>query len=277
MYRCPEVVTPLDLRSRSDRSKPLFVVHPGWQKSPAIHANLLLYAAENGLFPLGIDSRFTPANMEIVRGVFGDDTRIYQQDRLRRPAAVAAILLGLRGEYDLSLEDARFMGHSYGGAILTTLLAENTIGLGAGLVLVANSVGTGETLGLRGLAATIKNSARKRSQSAEYPKSEKVVVKSLGSAMTAGAFALAHPLQWHGEMTAMTNEMGTFARLDMLHDRGADVSVFHAKDDSVINFRTSQARASEYPQIDFVETEGGHDNLYTGDIIEQIIRRVLSK
>ncbi len=271
-------ISPLDFKSEVDQTKPAVVVHPGWGKRPEMLTKLLFALAERGAMPIGVDTRFGYADRGQSHGynLGSRSVQLFKQSyqasnvnpffkpqstwenryRLRRPTGLIALCLGL------GFEDATLFGHSEGGRVVTTVVAESDVLIVPRLV-VANAVGTGDSS--KGTRRMLRNNTQNN-----YVLDGTVdMTQGVLSAIESAAYAATHPRRFHREYEVI-KQANIWPMLDAVAKRGTDVSVLHAKNDPLIEFASSSEAAASLPAINFIPTEGTHSNVYTNTLTEQI-------
>ncbi len=271
-------ISPLDFKSRDDRQKPNVIVHPGWSKRPEMFANLLFALAEKGVMPIGVDTRFGYADRRQRNGYhlgvratklasqsyqvsaenpfFEPQSAWENRYRLRRPTGLLALCL------ELGVEQARLFGHSEGGRITATVVAESDV-LIVPKLIVANAVGTGDSS--RGTRRILRSNTHNN-----YVVDGTVDLKQgLLSAAESAAYATTHPRRFLRE-TKVIQESDIWPLLDAAAVHGTAVTVMHARNDPLIEYASSAKAAESRPGINFIPTEGAHSNVYKPALTEEI-------
>lgn len=268
-------ISPLSFTSKADAQKPTIMVHPGWGKRPEILKYLLFELAEAGTRPIGVDTRFgysdkfnhsgytfnskTGGRTTTQKYRVGTENPFFDVSsaddnkyRLRRPTGLVALML------ELDIDEASMFGHSEGGRVVSTVAAESKIPLSVPKLVVANSVGVGETQGIEGqLKSNTSNNELFDSENL------KTLSEAVPSALLSTIYAATHPRRWWREK-AVIESADIWENLQICSvQNGTEVTVIHAIADHVIDYASSAAKAEQYPNIAFVSTEGSHSNVYT--------------
>ncbi len=257
-------ISPLDFNSKTDMSREIVLLHPGWGKRPEILRFIMDALVERDKMPISLDTRFGYANTQATgTGLLGHRYRVGSANpyypnasawsnryRLRRPTAVLAIA------EELNIESASLFGHSEGGRIMA--MAATVQGLHIPKLVIANSVGTGDTQGVRGqIKSNFDNNELFDGESFG------LLTEAIPSSLESTAYAVSHPRRWVREKTVIENAdiWTTLDEVALIH--GIDTTVMHARGDRAISFAEAESRASIRPHLAFVPTEGGHSNVYT--------------
>lgn len=166
----------------------------------------------------------------------------------------------------LQIEEASLFGHSEGGRIVSTLAVESNLDLKIPKLLIANSVGTGNNGGVKGMASSNVTNNELFQGVIDL---RQALLSSIGST----AYALTHPRRFYREKQVI-DEAGIelWSLLDKaVGEKGIDVTVLHAVDDHLISFDDARTQAQTRTHISFIPTRGGHSNVYTNSVSEQIV------
>jgi pimeloyl-ACP methyl ester carboxylesterase len=248
----------------------LVAYNPGWQKSPTISSVMLSrFRSELGYNTAGVDSRKGRPDMGLIREVFGKDIDKNEAYRLRRPAAFAMALLFAKDKGQ-SLDRLTVVGHSEGGRIVTTLLAENKVNLVAEKLIVVNPVGIGKFRGVGGLAQTVFDmvTSPDDSKNTGSGHQERVVGGSIEGILTSAFCApRIYPDFWR-EKEVIKSENKTLSRLGHIASLGTETHLIINDLDSVIdpNFDHSLMPAG----INLHTMPGGHAALYYPETMDKI-------
>jgi pimeloyl-ACP methyl ester carboxylesterase len=277
-------ISTIPFDSHSVNELPTVVIHPGWGKKPEMLMRLMRQLTERGIRPVGVDTRFGYADRSNSTGFtngrdigrlltqpyrtstenpyFNEQSRRANRLRLRRPTGLAALLLAL------NIGEASFVGHSDGGRITTTLLAESNLDINVPRLVVVNSVGVANNNGVKGMT-------RSNTSSNELFHGAVEKRDALESAVVSTTYGMTHPRRFLSEKR-MIDEAGVdlWENLSLVAKNGADVTVLHARGDQVLDFASAAAHAPSYPGITFIPTVGGHSNIYTEDVTNQIVSLV---
>jgi pimeloyl-ACP methyl ester carboxylesterase len=252
------------------------IYNPGWQKGPTISTVMLEEASRpDGLNKavVGFDNRRGKYEIGDIQKIFGPDVDPDDIHRLRRPTALGVGILALK-EMGYDLSRSVVVGHSEGGRIISTLLDENTIGINTKKLILVNPVGAGDFRGLRGLAGTVADAAKrvisKKSRTAyEGDLHEDVINGSIASFLESSFCAPRfYPQFWH-EKEAIRRERSTLDRMSRIADKGTEVHLVLNEDDRVINPKRAIAECP--PNVNLHVVPGGHDALY----YQQTMRLIL--
>lgn len=266
-------ISPLDFESKSDMSREIVFLHPGWGKKPEMLKFIMNKLVDAGRMPIALDTRFGYANIQAQgKGLLGQKYRVGSENihfpqasewdnryRLRRPTAVLALIDGIEKKYHTEILSASLFGHSEGGRVMTTVaIASQRLRISK--LVIANSVGTGDTQGVSG---QIKSNFD--SNELFDGESFGLLTEAIPSALESTAYAVSHLRRWLREKDVIENA-NIWADLDeaaLVH--GVDTTVMHARGDRAISFAEAEARAAARAHITFIPTEGGHSNVYTQD------------
>ena len=262
------------------------VIHPGWARHPKHYSSLMQALANQDIFPITVDTRYGYANQQEItqRGssslwqklhsqsykvgihnpYFSGTTEKDNRGSLRKPTATLAICEAL------GIEKFSMLGHSDGGRT-ATVVAQTAPEHVQSLTLI-NAVGTGKTHTIRSYLASrgLRQIAQERlGLLNEGISTHDLVMGGLSSAL----YAVRHPRRIISEH-ATIRLADTWPVLGQLTEQ-IPVNVLQAKDDALINFTDASEKAGEYPDINFIPTEGGHGNIYHGRI-QQIIAGLIS-
>lgn len=258
-------ISPLDFKSKSDMAREIVFLHPGWYKHPEMLRHIMHALNYRGKMPIALDTRFGYANSQATgSGLLGQKYRIgsenpYYPDatswdnryRLRRPTAVLAIAEAL------DIESASLFGHSEGGRIMATVaVAPKRFHIPK--LVIANAVGTGDTQGISG---QIKSNFD--SNELFDGESFGLLTEAVPSAFWSTVFAVTHLRRWNREKSVI-ERADIWPTLDeAVLQNGVKTAVLHATGDHVISFADAEVRARKRPHVNFIQTEGGHSNVYT--------------
>lgn len=269
-----KVFSPVDIESGVDPDKygPAVVVHPGWGKSPQRHARLLIDLANNGFLPLGVDTRYAYADQQRPQPqlwkqprtvgsrnpYFEAATRSDNQYQYRRPTALldvcARLGIGLRS----------YVGHSDGGRIST--LAAVADPSNTDKLVIVNGAGTGDSSnGVRRLGRSNANQIR------SLLRGQDDVLERASSALGSTFYATTHLRRTLAEKQVI-QQTDTWEHIDHLAGTGIQVTVAHAEGDELIDFEECATGAAQRPWINFVTTEGGHNNVYEAGVRSLIVK-----
>lgn len=270
-----------------DGSDHRVIVHPGWAKSPKRLGGLLVNLAEAGMFPIGVDTRWTYANQRPLRRasdirslgsillsqsfkvgvenrIFGTVGEVMNDFALRRATSLLSLCEAFGLQRNVSL-----VGHSEGARIgvraatqQPEMFSKIVIVNGAGLAQADNPEKSLAQNGARYIADSLHSRA--------------LFKQAALLAMDGIVYNATHPRRTLGERSViLSTEL--WPQLAGLQERAPwiDVSVFHASDDVLVPFDFSQEQAHQYPDIAFVPTEGGHHNIYSPDIQAQLVKALI--
>jgi len=186
---------------------------------------------------------------------------------LRRATALAATITRL------GMEKASFIGHSKGAHIAAQVATRASIDLEVpGLVLV-NGVGIGETGNMKG--QFISNT---RSNELFDPKNEYfgLLLEAIPSAASSFVYGVTHVRRWLKEKKDIqTTYPETWDMIDEAVESGTTVTVMHAVDDRALEINGARLQAAHRPKVNFIETAGGHSNIYTPEVTKQIVNAIV--
>lgn len=270
-----------DAKSATD----VALLHPGWASNPKHTTGILESLAKEGLFPIALDTRYGYANRQPLRpaehgrmvlstlrrprGVgdsnryFPDATRSANRSHLRRPTATLALADAL------GLEQFHLIGHSDGGRTVATV-ASRYPARAKSLTLV-NAVGTDPALtpgmSMRELSADIRDrkAARIARNAPPYERTPKSGLDRL--------YHLAHPVRGVREALVI-GRANTWPEIGDLANAGVPVNVVHGIYDPTLDVDRVQQRAADYPAVNFVPVEGGHNAIYDPAVAQTIARLV---
>jgi pimeloyl-ACP methyl ester carboxylesterase len=278
-------ISPLDFHSKVNMAKPIVIKHPGWGKSPEMHAKLLMELAEAGFMPIGVDTRFGYSNRSEALGyrLGSNVTNILGQSwstgkenpffkaateednryRLRRPTGLLSLC------QTLNIESASLVGHSEGGRIISTVAAESSALHIPKLVLV-NSAGAGDSS--HGLTRMFRSNTQ-----TNYVMNGTVDLKEgVMSALESGRYAVTHARRFIREKEVI-QQTDIWRALDQAALNGIDITVMHARDDQLIEYEDAAFHAaSRRDYVNFTPTEGGHSNVYALPVRQLIVSSLLA-
>lgn len=280
------VYSPRDLTDIDSPDKKV-IVHAGWGKSPKRLGSLMVRLADAGMFPVGIDTRWTYANQSAlakphgVRGIAdlllsqpataGDSNRFAgdvgieaNRYKWRRPTALLATCesLGIT-------QDAAFVGHSEGGRVGTLAALEKpsvfdslVIVNGAGLATSPNPV-----------ASLAQANVERAHEALRSTETRDNIIKG---ALDAVLYTATHPRRTMKEKsvilaTDLWTDLGSIVQVAP----DTDIHVLHATGDTLVPYAPSEEQAKQHPDINFTPTDGEHYNIYypaVQDLIVQTLR-----
>jgi pimeloyl-ACP methyl ester carboxylesterase len=277
-------VSPVDIRNKkvvSDYDLAV-IVHPGWAKSPERHRLLLNELLAIGVLPIGVDTRYGYSDRARTHAGNRRFTRLFSQNYivgdsnpyfriktsadnrwlLRRPTTLLHLCNAL------GIGRRVYIGHSEGARIITlaALAAKHTT---AGVLLV-NGVGTGDSSeGFKGMIRSNINGI------VTIWHNESSVIDIVSSAIGSVFYTVTHLRRtWHEKKVIQATDI--WGMLKVLTRSNIPVSVFHAKNDELITYSDSKAKARMNDHISFYATKGNHSNIFDSEVRRQIVQRVMS-